>query len=116
LDLPNARLYNAAPKKTRNPRLLEGIRIVAAGYQWPFETFRHVLEALWHSRTIDDDEFFWLLDGGPATHPYRDQYPHGVPGWRGLPDGTAEEQYKTYRRLARRERRRFVARSARKKS
>ena len=107
--LPDIKIANAAPRKVRNPRLLDRVRATAEVYRWSFEMYRQVITMLWETRVIGDEEFDWLLDGGPLVHPYWKRYPVRTPSWRGLPDGSSEEQYTAYRRRARLARRRFLA-------
>jgi hypothetical protein len=98
---------NAAPRKPTNGKLLQNVRRTASAYSWSFETFRQVVQLLFESRAIREDEFQWLLDSGPWSHTFWVGYPHSRPAWRGLPTGSAEEQYKAFRRRYLRDKRRY---------
>jgi hypothetical protein len=109
---PEVALINSAPKDPSNPKLLTATRSAASGYGWSFETFRQVIELLTEADAIREDEFLWLLDSGPWSHPNWVGYPHARPAWRGLPDGSAKDQYKAYRRRYLADKRRFERRRA----
>jgi hypothetical protein len=66
---PDIKLVNELPASAKALLLFE-IRSRAAAYKWDLAIFHQVATTLWSGRILNDAEFHWLMDAGPAGHPY----------------------------------------------